>query len=178
MLPQACRQTALHLAHEILFAGHMGREKTTRRPTQRFYWPMLYKDVKEFCHCCEQCQKSSNRKPPRAPLIPFPIVREPFERLAMDIVGPLPRSRSENRYILVLVNYATRYLEAIPLKSIDTEVVAEELASVFTRMGIPEEVLRGKLYVITSEGALQPTTHSWSEDKPVSPTNGWHCRTI
>ena len=45
----------------------------------------------------------------------------------MDIVGPLPRSRSGNKYILVLCDYATRYPEAIPLKSIDASHVAEEL---------------------------------------------------
>ena len=66
----------------------------------------------------------------------------------MDIVGPLPGSRSGNRYILVLVDYATRYPEAIPLKSI---VVAEELASVFARMGIPEELLTDQGANITSQ---------------------------
>eukprot|EP00731_Ephydatia_muelleri_P003700 Em0001g3700a len=52
---------------------------------------------------------------------------EPFSHIAMDIVDPLPRSRAGNKYILVHCDYATRYPEAVPLKSIDAESVAEEL---------------------------------------------------
>ena len=55
----------------------------------------------------------------------------------MDIVGPLPRSRKGNKYILVICDYATRFPEAIPLRSIDAESVAEELISFFARVGIP-----------------------------------------
>ena len=59
----------------------------------------------------------------------------------MDIVGPLPRSRSGCHYILVICDYATQYPEAIPLRSIDAEHIAEELIKVFARVGIPEEIL-------------------------------------
>ena len=59
----------------------------------------------------------------------------------MDIVGPLPRSRSGCHYILVICDYATQYLEAIPLQSIDAEHIAEELIKVFAQVGIPQEIL-------------------------------------
>ena len=72
-------------------------------------------------------QKSSNKGVPKAPLVPLPIVSTPFEKIAMDIVGPLPRSRSGHWYILVICDYSTRYPEAIPLRSIDAEHIAEEL---------------------------------------------------
>ena len=49
----------------------------------------------------------------------------------MDIVGPLPCSRSGNKYVLVLCDYATRYLEALPLKNTDAETIAEELLTLF-----------------------------------------------
>ena len=52
---------------------------------------------------------------------------EPFQRIAMDIVGPLPRSSSGKRFILVICDYATRYPEAIALRNIDANTVAEEL---------------------------------------------------
>ena len=77
----------------------------------------------------------------RAPLVSLPIVDEPFSRIAMDIVRPLPRSRSGNKYVLVVCDYATRFPEAFPLRSIDAENVAEELVKMFARVGIPKEIL-------------------------------------
>ena len=59
----------------------------------------------------------------------------------MDIVGPLLRSRSGKRYILVLCDYATRYPEAVALRSIDAEHIVEELVHIFARVGIPDEIL-------------------------------------
>ena len=107
VLPRQCRETVLQLAHKVPLAGHMGKMKTARRVLQRFYWPSLFKDVAEYCKCCPECQKCSTRKESRAPLVPLPSVEEPFKRIAMDIVGPLPRSRSGNQYILVVCDYAT-----------------------------------------------------------------------
>ena len=74
-------------------------------------------------------------------MVPLPIIQEPFRRIAMDIVGPLPRSRSGNHFILVVCDYATRYPEAFALKSIDSEHVAEALMTLFSRVGVAEEIL-------------------------------------
>ena len=68
-------------------------------------------------------------------------MREPFKRIAMDIIGPLPRTRRGNQYILVVCDYATRYPEAVPLRSIDAGTVAEHLILLFSRVGIPKEIL-------------------------------------
>ena len=151
VLPKVCRKTVLELAHEIPLAGHMGKEKTSRRILQRFYWPTLYKDGANFCQSCERCQQSTKRGVPKAPLISLPIIAEPFQRIAMDIVGLLPRSRSGNRYVLVICDYATRYPEAIALRSIDAEHVAEELIKVFSWVGVPQEILTDQGSNFTSQ---------------------------
>ena len=59
------------------------------------------------------------------------VIAEPFDRIAMDTVGSLPRSRAEHHYVLVVCDYATRYPEAVAMRSIDAEHVAEELVSIF-----------------------------------------------
>ena len=141
VLPSSCRKAVLQLAHAIPLAGHMGRKKTSERILQRFYWPNVFKDATEFCKTCQECQKTAPGKKTIAPLIPLPIIEEPFQRIAMDLVGPLPQSRSGNKYILVICDYATRYPEAIPLRSIDAEHIAEELIKVFSRVGVPKEIL-------------------------------------
>ena len=151
VLPKKCREDVLKIAHDIPLAGHMGKEKTARRILQRFYWPTLYVDVAKFCKACMVCQKFSKHKARRAPLIPLPVIEEPFKRIAMDIVGPLPRSSSGQRYILVVCDYTTWYPEAIPLKSIDASHIAEQLVTLFSRYGVPEEILTDQGSNFTSQ---------------------------
>ena len=72
----------------------------------------------------------------------MPLIDTPFKRVAVDIVGPIaPANEAGHRYILTLVDYATRYPEAVPFKKITTEEVAEALLDIYSRVGIPEEVL-------------------------------------
>ena len=59
----------------------------------------------------------------------------------MDIVGPLPHSKKGNQYILVICDYATRYPEAMAIRRIEAGVVAEKLMELFSRVGIPKEIL-------------------------------------
>ena len=129
------------MAHSVPMSGYLGKNKTAERLRRRFYWPTLFKDVAEYCRACEECQKCSSRRDPKAPLVPLPVMEEPFQRIAMDIVGPLPRSRLGNKYILVVCDYATRCPEAFALKSVDAENVAEALVTMFARVGVPKELL-------------------------------------
>ena len=72
----------------------------------------------------------------------MPLIDTPFKREVVDTVGPLaPPSEAGHQYILTLVEYATRYPEAVPLKKIITGAVAEALLDIYSRVGIPEEVL-------------------------------------
>ena len=89
---------------------------------------------------CQRTVKKGNVK--KVPLGSVPLIDTPFKRVAVDIVGPIaPPSEAGHRYILSLVDYATRYSEAVPLKKITTEAVAEALLDIYSRVGIPEEVL-------------------------------------
>ena len=151
VLPRECRQMVLHLAHTNPAAGHLGRKKTAQRVLRQFYWPNLRRDVADYCRSCQECQKSSRQRPKRAPLVLPPVISEPFSRIAMDIVGPLPRSQSGHRYVLVVCDYATRYPEAVPLRSIDVEAVAETLVTIFSRVGIPQEILTDQGTNFTSQ---------------------------
>ena len=104
----------LQLAHAVPLAGHMGRKKTAQRILARFYWPNVFKDAAEICKTYKECQRMAPGKKTFAPLIPLPVIEEPFQHIAMDLVGPLPRSHSGNKYILVICDYATRYPELYP----------------------------------------------------------------
>ncbi|XP_073803355.1 uncharacterized protein isoform X4 [Danio rerio] len=141
VVPQCVREVVLHLSHSVPWAGHLGKNKTIARIKRYFYWPGLEGDVAQFCKSCPVCQKVSLQRPRKAPLQPLPIITTPFERLGMDVVGPLEKSRSGNRFMLVITDYATRYPEVFPLRSVKAKSVATSLVQLFSRVGFPMEIL-------------------------------------
>ena len=103
----------------------------------------MHEVVTSFCRSCDVCQKTVDRgSAPRAPLGDMPLIDQTFKRVAIDLVGPIATASDKgHRYILTLVDYATRYPQAVPLMNIDTETVAEALSDMYSRVGVPEEVL-------------------------------------
>ncbi|PIK41188.1 hypothetical protein BSL78_21960 [Apostichopus japonicus] len=100
-------------------------------------------DVTRYCQSCDVCQRTLPKgRVTKVPLGSMPLIEEPFQRVAVDLVGPIkPATERGHRYILVLVDYATRYPEAVPMKTIEAESVAEELLGIYSRLGFPKEVL-------------------------------------
>ena len=142
IVPRCLRQKILDLAHDHAMGGHLGVQKTKERVLRRYYWPGVFQDVALHCKTCGPCQKTAGRRPrEKVELVNMPQMSRPFQRGAVDMVGPLQRSRKGNRYILVLVDYATRFPEATPLSSTESEKVADALIDMFSRYGIPDELL-------------------------------------
>ena len=142
VVPEAYRNEILRVGHTIPLSGHMGSKKTLERIAVHFFWPGLSFDVRKYCATCPQCQVVARKlKSKRAPLRPVDIVTEPFKKIAIDIVGELPRTTTGYRYILTIVDYATRYPEAIPLRSTSSKAVADALIHYFSRVGIPDEIV-------------------------------------
>lgn len=125
----------------IPWAGHMAFYKTFNRISSRFVWPGMYTQVSKFCSSCEKCQLTSGKGGARAQLQTLPIIGTPFERIGMDIVGPLEKSSSGYRYILAICDYATRYPDALPPRSIKARQITNCLLQLFSRVGIPKEIL-------------------------------------
>lgn len=142
----------IKLAHDSLLAGHLRTQRTLARVTSEFWWPGIQSDVRIFCKSCDICQRTVHKgKIKKVPLERMPLIDEPFQRVAVDQVGPLsPITDKGNCYILTLVDYATCYLEAIALPSIETERIAEALIEIFSRMGLPREMLKDRGAQFTS----------------------------
>ena len=111
----------LKIAHDIPTAGHLAAEKMIARVAKRFWWPGMQAEIQQFCKTCRECQMTQTKPRPGAPLIPMPLVDHPFDRIGIDIVGPLTKSAGGHTHILVLIDYATRYPEAVPLRSTTTK---------------------------------------------------------
>ncbi|KAL1274222.1 hypothetical protein QQF64_027036 [Cirrhinus molitorella] len=124
VVPRTKTETVMELAHFHTMAGHLGAQNTIQRIRDRFHWPGLDAEVRRLCQACPTCQRTSPQTPPPSPLIPLPIIEVPFQWIGMDLVGPLPKSARGHEHILVVVNYATRYPEAIPLRKAKTRPVS------------------------------------------------------
>ena len=107
----------------------------------RFFWPGIWADVRRWCAACPECQLVNTPTIPKPPLRPLPLVEIPFDRVAMDLIGPFDRSTQGYRFILVLIDYATRYPEAVSLRNISTKSVAQALFQIIPLVGIPKEIL-------------------------------------
>ena len=142
-MPLKYRSGVMKLAHEGLMSAHLGVARTFDKVHSQFYWPHMYQEVSDFCKSCDICQRTLPKgKVGKVPLGKVPIIEEPFQRIAMDLVGPIvPLSERGNRYILTVIDYATRYPEAVALPNIETVTIAEALVEIYSRMGIPSEVL-------------------------------------
>lgn len=142
VVPPCYRTEILKMAHELPMAGHVGIRKTEDRITRHFYWPKMHQDVVQFCKTCHTCQIIGKSQPSikPAPLIPIPAFDEPFTRILVDCVGPLPRTRSGHKYLLTIMDLSSRFPEAIPLRSITAKTVVQALVQFFTRYGLPKEV--------------------------------------
>ena len=81
----------------------------------------------------------------------MPHMDGPFQRIALDFVGPLPMTESKNRFILACVDYATKYPEAIALRDQEASTVSNALISLFSREGIPKEMLTDQRSYFMSE---------------------------
>ena len=142
IVPKELTRQVISVNHES-FSGHLGAKKTEVRILPNFFWLGLCQDVIRFCRSCDVCQRTVKRgSVKKVPQGSMPLIDTPFKRVAVDIVRPIaPLSEAGHRYILTLVDYATRYPEAVPLKKITTEAVAEALLDIYSRVGIPEEEL-------------------------------------
>ena len=141
VVPKKYRDQVLQAAHGE-GAGHFGVRKTYSRLLQHFYWPRLKRDVAEFIKTCHTCQVAGkpNQSIKPAPLHPIPAVGQPFERLLIDCVGPLPPSKSGAVHMLTVMCQTTRYPAAYPLRSINTKSIVKALSQFISVFGIPKVI--------------------------------------
>lgn len=142
VVPVEYRSLILALAHDHPCSGHLGITKTYSRILQYFFWPKLRAEIKAYCSSCDTCQKvgKPNQVIPPAPLYPIPVMKEPFEKILIDCVGPLPKTKAGNQFLLTIMCTATRFPEAIPLRRITTPVVVKALTKYFTTFGLPKVI--------------------------------------
>ena len=139
VLPKSRRKRVLELAHEKL--GHMGARRVKSIIRQKFAWPSMGQDVISHCRSCVHCQKGAKNPARKVPLMERAVLSEPFEVMAVDLVGPFPLGKGGYRYLLTAVCMASKWPEAIPLKRMTAKTVAEGLIEIFSKTGIPLQLV-------------------------------------
>ncbi|KAI5338555.1 hypothetical protein L3X38_017826 [Prunus dulcis] len=141
-VPEEEQESILRHSHELACGGHFGAKKTALKILQSgFFWPTLFKDAFNFCVKCDRCQRMGNiSRRNELPLKNILFV-ELFDVWGIDFMGPFPSSFGYT-YILVAVDYVSKWVEAIATKTNDHKVVLKFLRdNIFTRFGSPRAVI-------------------------------------
>ena len=138
----------LTFCHSEAYGGYFSARKTADKILQAgFYWPTLFKDCFEFCKTCTRCQQLGRvTKRNMMPLTPILII-EIFDCWGIDFMGPFPPSCGY-LYILLSVDYVSKWVEAIPTRTNDHKVVLKFIKEhIFSRFGVPRAIISdGGLY--------------------------------
>ena len=132
----------LQFCHTLACGGHFGPQRTARKILDAgFYWPTLFRDAYTYCKNCEQCQKtgsiSRRNEMPQQPL----LFCEIFDVWGIDFMGPFPVSFGFV-YILLAVDYVSRWVEAKATRTDDSHVVIDFVRSqIFCRFGVPRAII-------------------------------------
>ena len=128
-----------------MHVGHFGPKRTARKVLESgFYWPSIFKDAYDICKVCDKCQRTGTLGPrnemPQTPI----LFCEIFDVWGMDFMGPFPSSFGF-QYMLLAVDYVSKWVEAAVTRIGDSKVVAEFLKSnIFARYGFPRAILNDK----------------------------------
>ena len=128
--------------HRSAYGGHFSGERTAAKVLQSgFYWPTMFKDAKEMVSRCDECQRAGNLTKRNEMPQQFILELELFDVWGIDFMGPFPTSYS-NSYILVAVDYVSRWVEAIATATNDNKVVISFLRrNIFSRFGVPRALI-------------------------------------
>ena len=125
VIPASLRKRLLYLSHYPVTAGHPGIRKMYKTISQHYYWPGLSMDVYQTVKKCSHCAREAGLLRKRKQHVSLFPAHEPLEFLAIDILGPLPKTPRGNQFILVVCDRFTKLVRTIPLRTITSLAVAQ-----------------------------------------------------
>lgn len=142
VIPKSMQQKLLVWAHDHPTAGHSGQQKTLFRLTTRVFWESIRKDIYNYIASCRACQQFKYDNAPMSNPMQTHVVTEPWQTIGVDIMGPFPTTSRQKRFLFVVVDYFTRWIEVFPMRTTTSVDIAQILVNeVFTRYGMPTYIL-------------------------------------
>ena len=136
IIPEALKGVVLQQLHNQ--SGHLRFHKTLQKIKERFYWPGYESDTATWIQECQACQKRNQPQPAQQAPLEAVTSNRPFKKLSWDIMGPLPVTSNGNKYMVVITDIFSKWVEAFPIQSTDTETLATLLVNdVICRYGTP-----------------------------------------
>ncbi|RDY07940.1 putative mitochondrial protein, partial [Mucuna pruriens] len=142
-IPDSEIRSVLHFCHSTLRGEHYGSTQTTRKVLEcGFYWPTIFRDSHQFVSACEQCQKAETAISRRNEIPQQPVLFcEIFGVWGIDFMGPFPISNGYS-YILLAIDYVSRWMEAKATKTNDAKATMDFLKSnIFYWFGVPKALI-------------------------------------
>ena len=140
VVPNALIRQVIQQHHDPVFAGHRGEKRTQNSIRIHYFWPVLLQDIDDYIQRCTSCATMKGGSTPTAPL-ELPESVEPMQKTSIDICGPYPVTKRQNRYLPTFIDHFSRYPDTISIPSQDAETVARALVTqVFTRHGSPQVI--------------------------------------
>lgn len=161
VIPSEHREKVISQNHSEITAGHFGIFKTYRRLSLKYFWPGMHQDVSKFVASCEVCLQY--KYPNHATLGTMGRPKEccrPFQMISMDLVGPLPVSRKQNTFLLVVTCCFSKFCLMFPIRRATADIICKILEeNVFLVHGIPSTVLMDNGRQFTSHTIKNLFTH-------------------
>ena len=148
-MPAQNQEKILSNAHDSVWSGHLGMEKTIERVRTRFYWPAWEQSVRAYVASCERCQVLKGQRVNNITPLGRVEPKHPFDIITTDIMGPMTKTRKGNTSVLVIVDHFSKYMELFALPTATAEEVTKKLMQFMSRHGIPNQILsdQGKNYM-------------------------------
>src|SRR5688572_22623507 len=130
----------LYNLHNDATGAHLGIELTYEKIKEHFYWPKMYEDIRTYIESCDSCQRRGRARR-KERLLPLKV-GAPFDKIGIDIKGPLPLTTKGNRYLVVAMDYFTKWPEAKAIPNAQAKTVARFIFDeIICRHGVPKEIL-------------------------------------
>jgi hypothetical protein len=152
LVPVSNRQAVFVAIHGL---AHPGIRATRQLVAARAVWANMKADVSHWCHDCQQCSRGKSSSQATVAVQPIPVPQQRFSHIHVDLVGPLPVSAAGYSYLFTAIDRSTRWLEAVPLKTMDAASCADALVVAWiSRFGVPT--------AITSDRGAQFFSELWA----------------
>ena len=141
-VPQPLREAVLHENHDAPTAGHLGASKTAARLAQYYFWPGMVRDATRYVRRCQKClEYKALQQAPAGGMQTTPAAN-PWEVVAVDLVGPLPRSAKGCTMLAVMQDKFSKWVELQPLRQATAPAVTRAFKErIVLRFGCPRRVI-------------------------------------